>query len=55
MSQMHSSVASIMAMLDRGKYSKSDIEQALADLEAMKKSINKYTYENTKALLEAKL
>lgn len=55
MSQMHYSIASIMAMLDAGKYSKADITQALADLKAMKNSISSYQYENIKALLEAKL
>ena len=55
MSQMHYSVASIMAMLDRGEYSTSDINQALADLEAMKKNIPSSTYESVKALLKAKL
>ena len=55
MSQMHYSIESIMAMLERGKYTTSDIEQALADLEAMKTSISDYTYKNTKRLLEDKL
>lgn len=55
MSQMHYSIASILAMLDNGKYSKHDITQALADLKAMKNSISSYQYENIKALLEAKL
>ncbi|MBQ9844023.1 MAG: hypothetical protein IJO31_07715 [Oscillospiraceae bacterium] len=55
MSQRYSSVASIMAMLDSGRYSQSDITQALADLEAMKKSISSYQYESIKSLLEAKL
>ena len=55
MSQMHYSIASIMAMLDNGKYSKSDITQALADLEAIKDNISSYQYKNIKALLEAKL
>lgn len=32
-----------------------NICQALADFEAMKKSISEYQYKNTKALLEAKL
>jgi len=55
MSQMHSSTASIEAMLDRGGYSSEDIKQALADLDAMKNSISEYTYKNLKALLQAKL
>ena len=54
MSQMHYSTDSILAMLE-GKYSKEDIKQALADLEAMKENISEYTYKNIKALLEAKL
>lgn len=55
MSQQHRSIASIEAMLDRGEYKKSDIMQALADLEAMKKNIKKHQYEAMKALLQAKL
>ena len=55
MSQMHRSVESIQAMLDRGRYSKADIQQALADLEAMRPNISDYTYRNMKALLEAEL
>ena len=54
-SQMHSSIASILSMLDRGNYTKSDVTQALADLEAMKENISSYQYKNVKALLEAKL
>lgn len=54
MSQMHYSTASILAMLE-GKYSKEDIKQALADLEAMKKNIPEYTYQSIKALLEDKI
>ena len=42
-------------MLDRGNYTKSDVTQALADLEAMKENISSYQYKNVKALLEAKL
>lgn len=55
MSQMHYSLASIMEMLELGKYTRSDIVQALADLEAMKDNIGSYQYKNIKALLEAKL
>ena len=55
MSQMHGSIESIMAMLERGRYSKGDINQALADLEAMKKNIRSDQYKSVKALLEAKL
>ena len=55
MSQMHYSIASIMSMLERDDYTKSDIIQALADLEAMKKSISSYQYNSIKSLLEAKL
>lgn len=54
MSQMHYTTDSILAMLE-GKYSKEDVIQALADLEAMKKSIPEYAYINIKALLEGKL
>ncbi len=54
MSQMHSSTASILAMLD-GRYTKEDIYQALADLEAMKNNISDNTYKSIKALLQAKL
>ena len=54
MSQMYHSIASIMAMLDRN-YSHSDIVQALADLEAMKKSIRPDQYIAVKKLLEDKL
>lgn len=54
MSQMHHTVESIMAMLER-KYTKEDIKQALADLEAMKNSIEEYKYKNVKKLLEDKL
>ena len=53
MSQMHYTTDSILAMLE-GKYTKEDIIQALADLEAMKKNIPEYTYNNIKALLEDK-
>ena len=53
MSQMHYTTDSILAMLE-GKYTKEDIIQALADLEAMKKNIPEYTYNNVKALLEDK-
>ena len=55
MSQMHSSIASIMSMLERENYTKDDVRQALADLDAMKKNIRNYQYKNIKALLEAKL
>ena len=55
MSQMHHSSESIQAMLDRGRYTKADIQQALADLEAMRPNISDYQYRNMKALLEAKL
>ena len=55
MSQMHYSTASIMAMIDRGEYSRGDINQALADLEAMKNSISSNQYNSIKALLESKL
>lgn len=41
-------------MLER-KYSKEDIKQALADLEAMKDNIKKNTYESVKKLLQDKL
>lgn len=54
MSQMHSSVESIMTMLER-RYTTEDIKQALADLEAMRGSIDEYRYKNVKALLKAKL
>ena len=54
MSQMYFSVESILEMLDR-KHNIADIKQALADLEAMKKSIKTSTYESVKALLEDKL
>lgn len=54
MTQMHSSTDSILAMLER-KYSKEDIKQALADLEAMKKNIEEYKYNSIKKLLEDKL
>ena len=52
---MHHSIESIQAMLDRGRYTKADIQQALADLEAMRPNISDYQYRNMKALLEAKL
>ena len=55
MSQRHFSVDSIMAMLELGKYTRSDLIQALADLEAMKDNIGSYQYKNIKTLLEAKL
>lgn len=55
MSQMHSSLESIQTMLDRGRYTTADIQQALADLEAMRSNISDYAYRNMKALLEAKL
>lgn len=55
MSQMHSTVESIMQMLDRGRYTKEDIKQALADLNAMKENISEYIYKNVKKLLEDKL
>lgn len=51
----YTSVESIMQMLERGKYSRSDITQALADLEAMKPYISDSSYRSVKALLEAKL
>lgn len=54
MSQVYSSTDSILAMLN-GKYTKADITQALADLEAMRDNISDYKYENIKALLKAKL
>ena len=54
MSQMYHSIDSILTMLDR-KHDITDIKQALADLEAMKGSIKKSTYEGVKALLEDKL
>ncbi len=51
----YSSVASIMAMLENGRYTREDIQQALNDLNAMKNNISEYQYKNVKALLEAKL
>lgn len=54
MSQTYTSVEGILAMLDK-KYTKGDIVQALADLEAMKKSISTNKYESMKKLLEDKL
>lgn len=54
MSQRYSSVDSILAMLD-GNFTEADIITALADLEAMKKSITKNKYESVKKLLEDKL
>ena len=53
MSQKFTSVEGILAMLDK-EYTKGDIAQALADLEAMKKNISKNKYENVKKLLEDK-
>ena len=52
---MYSSIESINEMLS-GKHTIGDINQALADLEAMyeRKSINEYQFKNMKALLEAK-
>lgn len=52
----YSSIESINTMLRLGNYTSEDINQALADLEAMyeRKSINEYQYKNMKALLEAK-
>ena len=55
MSQLHSTLESIQVMLDRGRYTTADIQQALADLEAMRPNISDYQYRNMKALLEAKL
>ena len=55
MSQAHSSTESIMAMLELGRYKKTDIVQALADLEAMRPHIKEATYKSIKALLEDKL
>ena len=54
MSQVYSTTDSILAMLN-GKYTKADITQALADLDAMRANISDYTYKNIKVLLEAKL
>jgi hypothetical protein len=54
MSQMHYSLESIITMLE-GRYTKEDIKQALADLEAMRSNIGDYQYKNIKALLEDKL
>ncbi len=53
---MFSSIESIMTMLERGNYTRSDINQALSDLETMYRagSISDYQYKNVKALLEAK-
>lgn len=53
---MYSSIESIMTMLDRGNYSKSDINQALSDLNIMYEAghISEYQYKNIKSLLEAK-
>lgn len=53
---MYSSLSAIETMLELGNYSTSDINQALADLEAMyeDKNISEYQYKNMKALLEAK-
>ena len=55
MSQMHRTLESIQTMLERGRYTTADIQQALADLEAMRPNISDYAYRNMKALLEAKL
>ena len=55
MSQLHSTLESIQVMLDRGRYTTADIQQALADLEAMRPNISDYQYRSMKALLEAKL
>lgn len=52
MSQMHRTVESIMAMIERKWYTESDIISALADLEAMKENISDNAYRNTKRLLE---
>lgn len=52
MSQMHRTVESIMAMIERKWYTESDIISALADLEAMNKNISDNAYRNTKRLLE---
>ena len=52
MSQLHSTLESIQVMLDRGRYTTADIQQALADLEAMRPNISDYQY---RTLLEAKL
>ena len=53
---MYSSIESINEMLRLGKYTIQDINQALADLEAMyeRGSIDEYRYKNMKALLEDK-
>lgn len=55
MSQLHHSTESILAMLERGRYTRSDIMQALADLEAMRPHISDYVYKSIKKLLEDKL
>ena len=55
MSQLHSTLERIQVMLDRSRYTTADIQQALADLEAMRPNISDYQYRNMKALLEAKL
>ena len=55
MSQLHHSIESIMSMLEKGRYTRPDIVQALADLEAMKPYIDDYAYKSIKKLLEDKL
>ena len=55
MSELHSTLERIQVMLDRSRYTTADIQQALADLEAMRPNISDYQYRNMKALLEAKL
>jgi len=53
---MYSSIEAINTMLQLGKYTSGDINQALADLEAMyeRGSINEYQFKNMKSLLESK-
>lgn len=55
MSQSYSSSEGILEMLGRGDYTEEDLEEARADLDAMKENIRESTYENIKILLDDKL